>query len=71
MADRRRKGKKYYGAGKIQRRKQLQLVRGSKAEVAESSARQSSESTSSDAMAALASDSGDSVPVSVTPTAQV
>ena len=73
MADRRKKGKEYYGAGKIQRRKQLQLARASKGEVLESTTLstdvgESSESVppSSDTMSMAGSSR-----VTVTPTAQV
>ena len=64
MAGRRRQGKEYYGAGKLQRRKQLQLARASKSKDASSAGQLTSASSAIDSMAA-------SVTASVTPSAQV
>ena len=36
MADRRKKGKEFYGTGKAQRRRQLQLARSSRGQASES-----------------------------------
>ena len=64
MADRRKKGKEFYGAGKIQRRKQLQLAHASKGKVQESTTDVGESSVPPSSYASSAR-------VTVTPTAHV
>ena len=71
MADRRNKGKEYYGAGKIQRRKQLQLARASKGKVLESTTLSTDVGESSESVPPSSDTMAGSSRVTVTPTAQV